>query len=135
MTHIVQIKTAKEVTRDLLDDILITAFDNPHGACWYWCEAGAGWLEDPEAPDGEELYIGVEIEYEHPIEESSEVSTVDHAVLLKGIQRILDSEGDINQSIQKAVMDAVLQDDASEVDAIIADAIVQWGLFGTGVFS
>ena len=131
--HTVKLELVKEVTRDFLDDVLVTAFDSQYGGCWYWAKpAGRGWIQQ-DCGTEEQTWSGVEITWEEREEEGMDPVVVDHALLVTGIQRILDSK-DIRKQIKELMETAVFQDDAGDVDADLADTIVQYALFGEGVY-
>lgn len=120
----------REMSEEFISDVLTTAFDGNYGACWYWAEPipGGGWHID-----GDGTWRSVEILDREDDDGSQGPSTVDRDVIEKGIQAILDGEL-IADYIKQYVVRGVLGDDAGEIDAEAADAIVQVGLFDEIVY-
>lgn len=119
--------------RRFLSDILVAAFDGSHGGSWFWAKPhrpapGDFWVITEGGPtESDQTWLATYIE-ENDFEESEpKVYKVTYAVLVKGLQELIDA-GDDN--IQQAVFDA----DAGMIDANDADSIVQQGLFGKQVY-
>jgi hypothetical protein len=139
------IKIEQTLSCQFLSDVLICAFDGSHGGSWHWA-AGVNnesrQLVSPHFAINKETeqWMAVII---YPDETGNKVwdaagqngAKIDHAVLVTGIQRILD--GDVQYSsdtVRDDVARAVLEGDPCDIDAIAADQIVQAGWFGQVVF-
>lgn len=127
-----------KVSNRLCSDVLCCAFE---GGTGYWGvldeihratteEAAARGLENGD-------YLSARMEDTEAQEEddtpSFEPFTADFALVRRGIQRML-SEGGVRRDIIDAVRAAVAEDDAGQIDADCADAIVQLGAFNELVF-
>lgn len=138
------VKVKAEVPEDFLSDVLITAFDGDHGGSWFWAKPHRPapddfWVITDGLPtESDSRWLATYIEDREEQEEwmmtrdpddpdKPKVYKVTYAVLVKGIQELIDA-GDDN--IQQAVFDA----DAGMIDANDADSIVQQGLFGKQVY-
>lgn len=134
MTHTIRMELVKEVSTELLDDVLVAAFDGRYGGCWYWAKpTGQGWIIQDCGTD-KQTWMGVEITWEDREADGLGSVVVDHAVLVQGMQRMLEAT-DLRKSIRETLEMALMQDDAGDLDADISDLIVQYGLFGEGVYA
>ena len=144
------LKTRLEVTEEFLSDLMITAFDGQYGGCWFWAtsqEIALGpWLETNEEADRwlsakiqkeDELELWAEARDNNPkAEGTAKVWHVTHQTLVLGMQRILDkNEADGGYyGTSATIRGGVAEDDAGDIDANIADSIVQMGLFGEEIY-
>lgn len=109
----------KPARADFLSDIIITAIND---GIEYWAEMGEYLWEDDmpvlatlrESDDG----------YESPW------MNLDHAAVELGIGQVLGGNIDIRADLKNIVAEANITHDASEIDAGIADIIVQAALLG-----
>lgn len=128
-------RTVKPITEEFLGDILVTAFDGDLGACWNWTHPNyehpnGAFVIDTEKDD---LWTAVAITYDDPESDAILETVVDQEKLVRAIQKILD-DGTICGS-WRLLEEAVFQDDAGNIDAEIADWIVQTAVFGKQVYS
>ena len=117
-----------EVTDDFLSDIMITAFDATYGGAWYWCKPNRRkepWLTTNGAAEASEtVWYKVEILECEDVNDPDAVEwTVDFDVLKKGIHLMLD------KAMSEHLYTAVVEQDCSNIDAEIAEMVVQCGLF------
>jgi hypothetical protein len=134
--HIVRMDV--EVPHNLLSDIMVTAFDGNYGGV-----QRCGWAvpvdyriegEGESVQTWREVVIESAPGYEWDGEENkTSRESITWAILVKGMQEILNSD-DWAESTKKIIVSAILDDDAGEIDANLADTIVQTGLFGEEVY-
>lgn len=116
---------AKTSREQFLDDVVTTALE---GGIGYWSVCSAyEW-------DGVPARAQIQEFDEDTGEECGPLMEVDRALIRKGIKGILSGEGRISPIIQSYVQDADKNNDAGDVDADVADCIVQFGLFGKLVY-
>lgn len=139
------VTTKLEVPEELLESIMVTAFDGDYGGCWYWARpADADWLEvrhrmgrDEQTEDTDWLSAKIVATEEAEVEHDDVVFHVTYATLTLGIQRMLDENVTKGYWSSKAPMlqQAILDADGGMIDSDLADNIVQEGLFGKQVYS
>lgn len=125
---------------EFLSDILIAAIE---GGTGYWAQVSQyQYLDDgelkvfaaPRKPDeGTRATIHVLKDDESGYEEQGHDITVD--TIAKGIGRIVRGEVKIKQRMRDAIAEASAGNEADNIDADDADAIVQAALFGELVYS
>lgn len=128
-------KTVKPVSEELLGDILVTAFDGDLGACWEWAAPN---YDHPNGAfvidtDKDDIWTAVAIRYDDPDGDGVLEMVVDQGRLVRAIQKILD-DGVICSS-WRLLEEAIFEDDAGNIDAEIADWIVQTAVFGRQVYA
>lgn len=124
-----KITVTRELTDEFVSDVLIVAFDGSLGACWYWSKpAPTQWLAVVD--DKWKQVLITEPESNEP----NKVLLVDESVVQRGIQLLIEHKVGINNDLFVHLMTAVLEGDAGEVDADVADCIIQAGLFGQIVY-
>lgn len=139
MEEKLKVKLELEVPERLLSDILITAFDSMYGGCFMidWCIAHSYDVTPADKENGQlESWNSVTIvldESEASVGDENGRYVVNHDVLSTGIQRMLDNQH-VSQEVKDILTSAVLDDDGGEIDAFLADSIVQNGIFGKDVF-
>lgn len=136
-----------EVSRDFLSHILALAVE---GGCAYWADASADTSGKAAGPDGAgdfDLSDYVEEESDGADEllytsasflasgESAQGGTLDLQGVADAVERIASGEVEVPPAIREIVLQAVEEDDPSDIDAEAADCIVQVGLFDEIVFS
>jgi hypothetical protein len=116
------------VSEDFLSNVLITAFDGGYGGCWYWAS--------PHGDDAWDIRGGVwhSVMVEESEGDEEGAHMVNHAVVLRGIERLVNGEVRINSELLAHLDQGLREDDAGEVDADVADCIVQAGVFGELVY-
>jgi hypothetical protein len=117
-----------DLPSEFLSDILITAFDGSYGGCWYWATpAMDGWLVTDDTRDelGHRLWWSVYVAERE--DNSGNQWLVTRGTVLLGIQRAI-------EDAYPGVADAVIGKDAGDIDAELADIIVQYGVFGKLVY-
>jgi hypothetical protein len=67
-------------------------------------------------------------------EDDGKQHTINKAVIMKGLQAFLDNKVRVRKDITKSVLYGILNKDAYDIDAEIADCIIQAGLFGEVVY-
>lgn len=141
------------LTETLLSDILITAFDGTYGSAWMWFEpaplVGQSWLttknaEGHTSTDNPWMSVRIRLRpgYEtgHALFDTREGYVIDHKSLAGAITRILNddyldaSPAETAGGVKRYVMSAVLEDDAGDIDAEVADCIAQVAAFGKVIF-
>lgn len=140
------VKMEMELPHGLLSAILITAFDGSYGPCWQWFDGIRVHIssERTVGAKGEEWYWVKVVELDDAgelnldDEGNMKVHKVDYAMLAKGIQLILDKESLPGTEgwveTQKIIVQAICDDDGSDIDSDLADTIVQFSIFGKLVF-
>lgn len=120
------------VSDDFLEMVMVTAFDDPHGACWYWATpvrssvlSGSYLTLEDDGKTWKSVWCTA-TDSENDTEYA--VIVVDKHALMHGLRLAVQDGHD--SDIVKAVQD----DDAGMVDGDMADAIVQYGVFGEIVY-
>lgn len=144
----ITIRVDRELDKEFIGDVLVTAFDGSCGACWYWARpAGRFWLTSEQNPENLDpaysFWTAAHIRTQGLIgikhldaKQEGGWFTVDGECIRIGIQKILDLDphANIDPSVRNYIVRGVLESDAGDIDAIAADCIVQIGLFGRIVF-
>ena len=106
-----------EFTLEMLDQILVTAFDGAYGGSNYWArQESIGEVNDPKG--GESRWNLV------CILDDGKLRIVDNDVVTKGLKVFIEKD-----FISKAHLVDLIQGEATDFDAHDADTIVQLGLF------
>lgn len=114
---------AKTSYQQFLDDVVTTALE---GGIGYWSVCSAyEW-------DGVPARAQIQ-EFDEGTEEYGPLLEVDRTLIRKGIKEIL-AGGHVNPTILSYVQDADKHNDSGDVDADVADCIVQVGLFGKLIY-
>lgn len=126
------------ITEEMVDCILVGAFDGSYGVCYYWAEMNNLVVKKAETPDGwdrwQEVTITDHIEREEGSGEEN-VYTINAANITEAIQKFLDENQHMaNNTITGYVRRAVQENDPGMIDADAADCIVQVAAFGTVVY-
>lgn len=112
-----------------LGDIVVTAVE---GGVGYWAEhRNYDWKQDDA---GNLTDASVELRSADGDDELKEWTPVTLDTIEAGIAKIKEQGFTINPSLKKLVLYCDNEDDASDVDADIADCIVQAALFGKLVY-
>lgn len=69
-----------------------------------------------------------------PDERDSDFKLIDHPTAVYAIQRLLEGEVEVSETIKQSIYQAVVENDASYIDADGADVIVQVAAFGEIVY-
>lgn len=143
------IKVDRDLDKEFISNVLITAFDGNYGGCWDWAKpAGRFWLtseqrDEPGRMDPDESYWTAA--HIRTKEETGVASldarqekgwfTVNAECIRVGIQKILDQDTHalIRSDLRDQIYRSVLEGDA-DIDADATDCIVQIGLFGRMIF-
>lgn len=123
-------------TEQECSDILITAFDSAYGGCWYWAhpDGSGAWFFDNDGKSVEDLYRAVRI-CESDADGDQRVFVVDHDVIKRGLRRLVEGGctfGGKPWENRKHILGSL--SDPGDIDAGIADVIVQAGLWGDIVY-
>lgn len=123
------------LTQEFLSDILVTAFDGSYGGSWHWAApvvrgTRSAWKVDKDTDTWLSVHITEKFD-EDEATQPGDTWKVDHAMLARGIQRlftpgVLPRRGDIRN--------AVLEQDAGNIDSDGADVLVQLAVFGELVY-
>ncbi len=108
-----------KVTRRLADDILVTAFDPGYGGCHYWCAV------DKYHPQGRWATTD---DNTRAVEFSDQANP--NVIYYMGYEQVCLG---IQRAIEKGWMNvakALVEDDGGQIDAELADVIVQQAIFG-----
>ena len=115
----------KSSREQFLDDVVTTALE---GGIGYWSVCSAyEW-------DGVPARAQIQEFDESTGEPFGPLMEVDRALIRRGIKDILSGESNTGESLIGMVAAANATNDAGDVDADVADAIVQVGLFGNLVY-
>lgn len=119
-----KVKIEVELDRDFLSCVLITASE---GGINYWADVLK--VED-EGEDRMAIFLAMRAN-----EDEEPRFKVDHETVVRGIQRLLDGSVRVDSQIRGYLSRAVAErDDAGDVDAYVADCIVQAGIFNELVY-
>lgn len=143
--HDLTVQLEIEVPERLRSDILITAFDGSYGAVWQF-----GWARHVEtktdqsvASPLDQIWESVEIELTDPSDSPGDKVTsryvIDHRSIVTGLHHMIngkDKNGRPNTSRKnkELLVQAILDDDAGEIDAVLASAIVECSIWGHVVY-
>lgn len=105
-------------------DVLSTALE---GGIGYWSGADNIVRHYDQNGHGDFRYVSADL---YDAEEGELLGNVQYDTIRKGIERILRGEVKCNSSITGYVLRGVADNDAGQIDADAADAIVQAGLLG-----
>ena len=129
------------IKKELMESILVTAFDGTYGGCWYWAQwGGMGLVKNGD--DWEKVHIIFDYE-DAPTKMMQTCYSqlgmaggvpVGYEEISVGIARILNSD-EIRDDLREMLLRAVIENDGGDVDADLADCIVQEALFGTQVYA
>lgn len=137
------IRVTIPVTEEFIGNVLITAFDSAYGACWYWAdpETNSTWPVVVKWIGDDAIWVEARITFDlddcpstvmrylyKAQRESLGWNPVTQETIVVGIQRMIHENN-------TAVLSAIKNDDAGEIDANLADCIVQYGIFGREVYS
>lgn len=117
------------ITTEMLDCILIGAFDGGYGACYYWADVeeirvnGEHWTE-----------VLIREDEEFDDDEDRKVYTINAENIIPAIQRFLTDDPPANKRITGYIRQAVQENDPGMIDADAADCIVQVAAFGQLVY-
>lgn len=107
-----------KVTRRFADDLLVTAFDPGYGGALYWCEVDRYHPQGRWAVD-EDNNRSVEF---HDEADPHVIYTFGYEQVVTGLQRAVE-RGWMN------VAKALVEDDGGQIDAELADIVVQLSVF------
>lgn len=141
-------KTLTRERQQFLFDVFVTALE---GGINYWSHCLTyKWIKDGADPDGEmdeitdlEGFYAEIVDDADDAEGSGKAYRIDAKVIQKGlgvVRRMTDDPltGSSSEGLHKTYRGLVLvadhQNDASDIDALLADAIVQCGLFGQVIY-
>lgn len=68
------------------------------------------------------------------VEDDDKSYAIDHETVAKGLGKLRRGEGGMNSTMRGAILAADAENDAGQIDAYDADAIVQLGVFGELVY-
>lgn len=115
-----------------LSDVLVTAFDGQYGGCWYWAEA---YSDKAFAFTGDRWdYVTIREKVDGEPTQPLKHWKVDHALLAKGIETLFDTGSKVSPVMRHSLREAVLAQDAGNIDASDADVLVQLAVFGEMVY-
>jgi hypothetical protein len=141
-----KLKMEVEIPENLLDNIMVTAFDGDYGGCWHWAE--------PYLTDSEDDYIKIA-----PLDMSDSPAWIEARIRGKeqgvhdlmpnfwvvswetiraGMQKIIDGDFSGHEALRRLqgyIQEAVIEDDGSLLDANAVDTIIQYGLFDNEIYS
>ncbi|AWY06146.1 hypothetical protein PBI_SUZY_41 [Gordonia phage Suzy] len=142
---VVDIEFPMELSNELLDSILVTAFDGDVGGSNYWL-AGAEVSIDRKDTGGPYSYtrwVAVDIKYtdsgsEEPEDEDDELHEfrLDAEAIARGLRTVIKRKREDGKPSDRAkhVLEALVTNDGGMIDADDADLIVQYAVFGKAVF-
>ena len=130
MSANVKVTVVLHFTDEYLGNILVTAFDGQYGGCWFWAEPkGPNWLVT--APDSDDCPFHWKSctvrEKEASNGTKRKWAVVDHEMVARGIQRVLESKG------REHLKQRLLSGD-DDIDSYGADTIIQFAIFGEEVY-
>lgn len=177
------IEIKRELSKEFLSDVMITAFDGHYGAVWTWAEpVGRIWLETEQNPEDMDpdhsfwmkahIRVSKDEPTGNPLFDREDGFAIDHDSLAAGMARIINDDyegvwrpatpserdayssglmrgrretkfinevlhvhmGETARGLRDQIMFAVNEEDAGEIDADCADAIVQAAAFGKVIF-
>ena len=128
-TVIGEVTTILPITVEMLDSVLIGAFDGGYGASYYWAEVeeirvnGEHWTE---------VLLRQRDEFDEEIQRK--VYLINAENIIPAIQRFLTDDPPANKQITGYIRQAVQENDPGIIDADAADCIVQIAAFGQLVY-
>lgn len=126
------LKMNVEIPEEILGAVLVTAFDGNYGGCNYWAETE---LTATKKVNGETMWLQLKLEESESktVGESVPYVLVDFNTVQLGMQRILDDPaGPLRW--KDWIGDAIFNADAGVIDASLANAIIQYALYGDMVY-
>lgn len=127
-TVIGEVTTILPITVEMLDSVLIGAFDGGYGASYYWAE-----VEEIRV-NGEHWTEVLIREGDGGGDEDGKVYTINAENIIPAIQRFLTDDPPANKQITGYIRQAVQENDPGMIDADAADCIVQIAAFGQLVY-
>lgn len=129
--------TQPTLREEFLTDVLVTAVE---GAIGYWSRAGEYTTDVPIDDRGVTLYID-DVDEQDVFTKVLNAENVDLVVtrvtladIATGINRVIDPTFKVRDDIRQIVRHAVRHNDGGDIDAEIADVIIQAAVFGEIVF-
>lgn len=121
------------LTPDWVDSVLCTAIESADYGWFDWTDLDTSGPRDPAHPNIPVYVAGTCTEYD-PDEgtpmEGAEPVRVDAAKLAEGVQKLLDGTVGVSSGHRAQLLLAVTENDAGQVDADLADCIVQAAVLG-----
>lgn len=135
---------AYELSDEFLSHVLQTAVE---GACSYWADAEGeseggtrggdfdltDYVEDDEEAEDDEAPFYQSASF-LVADDPSQGGSLDLQGVADAIERIANGEAEVEPAIRAIIVNAVQNEDASDIDAEAADCIVQVGLFDEVVY-
>lgn len=188
------IEIKRELSKEFLSDVMVTAFDGNYGACWTWADpVGRFWLESEQNPENMDpaysfwMKAHIRVNPDEPtgdkILDREDGFVIDHEAIARGISIIINDDyvgvwrearphdvrrydslaakareqgftesaemkqefrhengvlqvftHETARGLRQQIAFAVDEQDAGEIDADCADAIVQAAAFGRVIF-
>lgn len=120
--------------KQFLHDVFVTALE---GGIGYWSQASKyHWSVDADG-EQEDLdgFVAIIHEWDEDANDyGSKKLTVNRQVIQSGIRALADKSFQVRDDIRKTVLAASAMNDSGDIDAEIADVIVQAGLFGEVIY-
>lgn len=113
--------------REFYSDILATA---AFGGIGGWCD----WQEEDIERDAQQRRSVTALRGCRDAEDGEKFADITLDTIRDGVRAILNNKLKISVTIRQSVVDAWRENDASYIDATVADCIVQAGLFGEIVY-
>jgi hypothetical protein len=121
-----------ELSEEFLSDILVTAFDGSCGGSWYWAQPDcADWLELSVPNEACSTWLSVKVREQEASGDKAKRFKLDHEALVKGIE-LLFKPGVLPK--RSDIRNAVLQQEAGDIDIDGADVLVQLACFGALIY-
>lgn len=126
------VRRERDQRTEFLSDIIIGAVE---GGTGYWAEV----RQYQYVYNGEvKVYIGGRVGDETRarlnVMDTGDEYVLDTAIVSRGLGRIKRGEVGLNSTLRNAILHGDIDNDAGDIDADCADAIVQAGLFGELVY-
>lgn len=144
-TVVGEVTTTLPITADMVDAVLVGAFDGSYGACYYWADLldiKVQKAEDGEGDIDSRFRLRFDLWQEVTIRENEDVAdpddnpiyTVNAENITRAFQEFAKSETPANTSITGYIQQALRENDPSFMDADCSDVIVQVAVFGKVVY-
>jgi hypothetical protein len=114
-------------SEEFLQDVITTALE---GGIGYWAVAKIG----KRGPDLEYIWTAIMEEECSSDKDNLGWQCLDADMILRGIDVVLAGKAEVNKNYLRTLEKAVVNSDACDVDAELADIVVQAGFFGRVIY-
>lgn len=122
----ITISRTEQVTKEFIDDLMTTAFDAAYGGSWFWIQDYIATLNGKSGSTGSEIGL----DYFHDC--ISLGGTLELATIEEEEERVFLTLQNLIGAVQEfcARFNTTLDQLAEEIDANLADSLIQFAVFG-----